>query len=407
MIRVGSARVLATMVLVVLTACSSRGTASHSPSPRITPPPSASLSAAPSPSPTPTPTPTPTPSPVTTPVPTYAAASVSCSGSISSAGSLAILRLGTSTTDVIADVTNPASPVTLCTLSGGNGSWQFIDRGHLSYLAYAGSDFGAATGIFELTIATNTTSAIEQQASAGFASGTHRWSSDGNNLTYILSDSSGVQWHLLNSSGDRLLASFGPIPGRGGSFDDDIYVGFSQDGTMVGLASTFFGETTSKFASTVQVRRLDGTLVYSTTPGTMGTWQAASFYFRQDDGVHVVNGGSVSLAISAVKWLRPSTSPNGEDVAFTTFDSAGLPHASTYGHSGRSGGEIPGIRAWATWINATTLWYEEERACTPSDNCTFTSFLTTGNHFLKNNGTVGETSTAISLVESILPWSPR
>ena len=401
MIKGGAARVLATAVLVVLTACSSGGTASHSPSPRITPSTSASPSAVPSPSPSPSPT------PVTTPVPTYATASASCSAPIPSTASLAVIRIGSSTTDVVADVSNPASPVTVCTLTGGNGTWQFVDRTHLSYLAYAGSDFGAATGIFELELTTNRTSVIEQQTSAGFASGKHRWSSDGNSLTYILSDTSGVQWHLLNLSGDRLLASFGPIPGRGGSFDDDIYLGFSPDGTMVGLASTFFGETTAKFGSTVQVRRLDGTLVYSTTPGTMGTWQNAGFYFRQDDGVHLVNGASASLALSGIKWLRPAVSPNGEDLAFTTFDSSGLPHVSTYGHNGRSGGEIPGVRAWATWINATTLWYEEERACTASDNCTFTSFLPTGNHFLSNNGSAGETSTAISLVESILPWSPR
>lgn len=309
---------------------------------------------------------------------------------------------------MIADVTNPASPLTLCTLTGGNGSWHFIDRGHLSYVAYAGSDFGAATGIFELTIATNTTSVIEQQSSAGFASGNHRWSSDGHSLTYILSDTSGVQWRLLNSSGDRLLASFGPIPGRGVSpQDDDIYVGFSTDGTMVGLASTFFGDASGKTASAIQVRALDGTLVYSTTPGTMGTWQTAGFYFRQDDGVHLVSGGSASLVISGTKWTRPAASPNGDDLAFTTYDSSFLPRVWTYGHNGRSGGQIPGIRSGATWINAYTVWEQEERACTPSDSCAFTSTVLTGNRFLFDTGTQAESPTAISLVESILPWSPR
>ena len=100
-------------VLLALTGCGSAGTAvKTSPTP--------SDLASPTPSPSPSPSPSSSPSPPASPaaIPSWAAMRATCSGA-SSAREAVLAMQGSATVKVLADVTDPVHPHTLCTLTGG------------------------------------------------------------------------------------------------------------------------------------------------------------------------------------------------------------------------------------------------------------------------------------------------
>src|SRR2546427_484198 len=113
---------------------------------------------------------------------------------------------------------------------------------------------------------------VRAWSSGGYGSWVYAWSPDGQKLTYLASDTTGVTWHLLSAAGDKTLASLGTTPARGVALDnDDIMVGFSADGQYVAVESTF---TTQKgggaSAPAIQIVHLsDLKQIYMRADGTM------------------------------------------------------------------------------------------------------------------------------------------
>ena len=201
--------------------------------------------------------------------------------------------------------------------------------------------------------------------------GLHAWSPDRGFLAYVASDASGVSLHMLSGGGDRVIASFGAVPGRGfNPNDDDAYLAFSPDGAYVAFVQTF-----TSSGDQLQIRRtIDGTVAFSLAKGTMATWGSTGsrLYYRQPGSglVQVWDSAKgVSQAFGqTLAWVRPRAAVGSDTtLAFTVRDSAGTPHTWVYTNDGRSGGQLPNARSSAAWLTPTSFFYVEETAC--GSNC--------------------------------------
>src|SRR2546430_4112814 len=297
----------------------------------------ASPSASPSPTPTPTdsPSPSPSPSPITPPspvaVPAWAALHASCSGS--PPAQEAVLKLQGAANPVLADVSNAKSPRTVCGISGGSFQPQLVTQTMISWSATQGNPTNAGTSVVAVLDLFNGASTVAATWSGGsFMDGLHAWSPDRGFLAYIASNSSSVELHLLSGGGDRVVASFGAVPGRGRDPNqDDAYLAFSPDGAYFALVQTF-----TSSGDQLQVRRtIDGSLAFSLSKGTMATWGSTGsrLYYRMPSASSVQvwdSAAGVSQAISQTSWIRPRADAGDDNLAFTVRDSAATPHVIAY-----------------------------------------------------------------------------
>jgi Tol biopolymer transport system component len=310
-----------------------------------------------------------------------------------------------SSTQVVADVTDAKNPRTICTISGGSWLPQFATQSVVSWYATQGSP--GATGaslIAALDLFGGTSTIAASWQGGSFMDGLHAWSPDRGFLAYVTSDPSSVNLHLLSGGGDRVVATMGAVPGRGNNpNEDDYYLAFSPDGAYFALAQTYTGS-----GDQLQVRRtLDGSPIFTLSKATMATWGSTGsrLYYR------VPNSGSVqswdptagvSQALSQQTWIRPRVAAGDDNIAFTVRDSAGKPSVWLYGHGGRSGGQLPGVRSSPAWMNSSAFFYVEEAACSP--NCGIgPAWQPDGKTFTVDTALNAETASKIAQVYSSWP----
>ncbi|TMD29782.1 MAG: hypothetical protein E6I92_00290, partial [Chloroflexi bacterium] len=158
-------------------------------------------------------------------------------------------------------IQDPAHSRNLCTFDTTALSPQFVSGTTIAYETpssqIVSSDLAGGRAV---VLATYT---------AGFDSGQYAFSPDGRSMTYLDTNA----WHLVTSSGNRVLSTLPAAPGRGISVNqDDSFLGFSPDGLYVGYFQTFHVGGTGQTAPG-QIRKVsDGTLVYSTSGATMAVW---------------------------------------------------------------------------------------------------------------------------------------
>ena len=370
----------------------------------------ASPTASPSPTPTPleSPTPSPSPSPITPPspvaVPAWAALHASCAGS--PAAQEAVLKLQGAANPVLADVSNAKSPRTVCGISGGSFQPQLVTQTMISWYATQGNPTTAATSVIAaLDLFTGGSTVVATWSGGSFMDGLHAWSPDRGFLAYMASNASSVELHLLSGGGDRVVASLGPVPGRGPDPNqDDAYLAFSPDGAYFALVQTF-----TSSGDQLQVRRtIDGSLAFSLSKGTMATWGSTGsrLYYRMPNSSLVQvwdSKAGVSQALAKqLSWIRPRADAGDDNIAFTVRDTAGTPHVWLYGHGGRSGGQLPNVRSSPIWLNSTELFYAEEAVC--STNCGIgPAWQPDGKTFTFDVAAQAETASKISQVYSAWP----
>jgi hypothetical protein len=332
-----------------------------------TPSPSAASHSTASPTATPTTAPTTAPPPPTATPGSTPSSVASCTGAIPSTGNLVLATLTGSTTVVLRDITNLASPRTICTFTGSL-SPHFATASVIGY-TQGGSDLSSPGRITRLDLAASMATDVASWSSGGFGSGIFDWSPDGRSLTYILGSPTATAWHLVSGGHDQALASLPPVPGRGVSQqDDDFMLAFSPDGLYLAMVQTFATGGTGDSAP-FQVRRTsDGGLVYSATSGTMAAWASvpSRLFFRSAAGVlsRWDPSTGVSVMQSSLKWVRPHASQDGRWIAYTIYDSAGHPRAALYSVQGNSLGPSPsGLRSGALFLNNNLVWYQEESPC--------------------------------------------
>src|SRR5712692_9582967 len=164
---------------------------------------------------------------------------VVCSSQVPAGHQVALVSLRGVQGVVVRDVTDIQHPVTRCGFQGG-AYFRFVNSARVSYIVTSSGDIGASGALYMVDLNASTTSLVRAWASGGYGSWVYAWSPDGQKLTYLSSDSTGVTWHLLSAAGDKTLASLVTTVQRGASLDnDDIMVGFSADGQFVAVESTF------------------------------------------------------------------------------------------------------------------------------------------------------------------------
>lgn len=176
-------------VLLSIAGCGSAPTAVNT-----SPTPSEVATPTPTPSPSPSPSPLPPPSPV--PVPSWAVMKATCTGQPSAREAIVLLK--GSTTKIIADVTDPLHPKTICKLSGGWSPLLVTD----SEISWAASEHRPGTAgssvIATLNVFSGTASVVASWSGGGYLDGLHAWSPHRELLAYLVSDTTAVSVHLLS-----------------------------------------------------------------------------------------------------------------------------------------------------------------------------------------------------------------
>ncbi len=271
-----------------------------------------------------------------------------------------------SSNPILADVSDPRNPRVICTISG---AWAplMVTQTVLSWWATRGSPGSPGESLIAtLDLFTGTSTVVADWTGGASMDGLHAWSPDRSFIAYVTSDSTAVSLHLLSGGGDRVVATLGPVPGRGGSpLEDDAYLAFSPDGAYFAFVQTFTGT-----GDHLQVRHTtDGSLAYSQATGTMATWgtTGSRLYFRQPLSTTVDiwdPSGGVSQAFGQqLPWIRPRAATGVDNLAFTVRDAAGTPHVWLFGNGGRSGGQLPNVRSSPVWLTSTAFFYVEEAPC--------------------------------------------
>jgi hypothetical protein len=372
---------------LLLSACGgSSSAARHSPS--VSPTPAASPSAGGSASPG---APFPSPSPDTTSV---ASLTASCTAPPAAGEQLALVALQGGTGIVVRDITDIAHPTTRCTIARGGSTYRFVSATEITYVAFASGDLGAAGAMYMFNTVIGTTSLVRSWSYSGPAADVYAWSPDGSRLSYLSSDTTGLKWHLLSASGDRVLATLGTIPARDVSPDnDDAMVGFSSDGQYVAVEQTYTGGTNPV---RIQVDRAsDGSIVYTRHDGTMAAWAGAGarLYFRTTAGVQSWDPthGVVSISPNLV-WIHPQASPDGSRMAFSVLNAQtnhigevlDLTTGATHSLSLEP-------RVGAAFLNASLVWYAGETICTTVTPCGLGGPALSGQTYIYDLGSDVET----------------
>jgi hypothetical protein len=270
------------------------------------------------------------------------------------------------TTKVLADVTDPLHPKTICKLTGGWAPILVTD----SEISWAASEHRPGTAgtsvIATLDLFSGTASVVATWQGGGYLDGIHAWSPHRDLLAYLVSDTSGVDLHLLSGGGDRVVASLGAIPGRGISLtEDDSFLQFSPDGAYFALEQTF-----TVTGAHLQVRRAtNGTLAYSQASATMASWGStgSKLYFRHPSVGTIYAwdpvGGLTQPMGQPLIWVKPRADAGDDYLAFTVRDATGAPHVWLFGHGGRAGTQLPNIRSSAEFLTASQIFYIEEKSC--------------------------------------------
>jgi predicted small lipoprotein YifL len=393
------------LTLAALTGCTANGPLSpvHTPTAKKQTP-----SPTPSPSPSPTEEPSPSPSPTSQPtpvvVPAWAALHASCVAQ--PAASEAVVQLQGAANPILADVTDAKAPKTICGISGGNFSPQLVTQTMISWFASQGNPSASGTSVIAvLDLFTGTSTVAASWSGGGLMDGLHAWSPDRGFLAYVASDQTAVNLHVLSGGGDRVVATLGAVPGRGGNpNEDDSYLAFSPDGAYFAFVQTF-----TSSGDQLQVRRtIDGSLAFSLARGTMATWGSTGsrLYFRLPGSSQVQAWDSTSGVAQAfgqpATWIRPRADAGDDNLAFTVRDASGTPHVWLYGHGGRSGGQVPNVRSSPAWLNSTSIFYVEEASC--GTNCGIgPAWQPDGKTFTNDVGGASETASRIAQVFGAWP----
>jgi Tol biopolymer transport system component len=309
------------------------------------------------------------------------------------------------TSKILADVTDPIHPRTICTFSGSLTP-QLVTAGEISWSA---SQFAPGkpgqTVIVTLDLFSGTSAVVASWQGGGYMDGLHAWSPDGSLLIYVTSDTTGVNLHLRSGGGDRVVGSLGPVPARGvNPSEDDAYLSFSPDGAYFALEQTF-----ARSGAQLQVRStITGAVVYSQPTATMATWAStvSKIYFRHA-AAGVINawqpGAGLTQAFSQqLIWIKPRADAGDDYLVFTVRDSAGTPHVWLYGHGGRAGSQLPNVRAAPYFLTASSIFYLEEAPCAP--NCgPGPATQPTGRTFIYDMAHQTETASAILTVFATWP----
>jgi hypothetical protein len=238
------------------------------------------------------------------------------------------------------------------------------------------------------------------------------YSHDGSKLAYLEHDASAGKATLhVRSGGHDSLLSLNAIAGRGISRDDEVRLEYAPDDHFLLMVDTFVGSQgqTPETGQFLVLRSGDNTVAFlppsgTSTNATMAVWARGSdrLFYRDQSGVRSwdATATAVGTLIAGLRWYDPAVSADGNSIAFTEFDTRGVPHVRTYDltrHQVSATGSLP--RSHPIFLTSDTIWNLEEQPCT--GECLGGPTTTTGKVFAYNLRTNAETALPFTDVNTL------
>jgi hypothetical protein len=296
------------------------------------------------------------------------ASAVQCTTIVPAGDDLVIGIVVGNPTVVVRDIQDPTNARSVCTFTDPNiEGVTFVSASTIAYVTLDGQ-------IVEAPLAGGPPSIIATSG-GGMSAGPYAVSPDGHSITYIDDTGNGnttygpLAWHLVTSSGNRVLTTLPAAPARGSNPDeDDRFLSFSPDGQYIAYFQTFSTGGSGETAPDEIRRASDGKLVYSTSGMTMAVWASvpSQLYFRDAMGsIHRWDPSAGLSAMGTLHWIRPKSSPDGRWIAYTFRTSTGLGSVGLYSvQSNRVENTTPPGRAEVFFLTDDLVWYRGERECT-------------------------------------------
>lgn len=292
----------------------------------------------------------------------------SCSSAIRAGAALALVSLKGSAQVVVRDVTDPSHGRTVCTFEGQPVVPRFVGTTTIGYFSQESPNSinGGAVYIADLTAGTSRLVASIPTGLLGASA--MAWSPDGRTFTYVANGTTyAPEWHLVTAGVDRVLTTFPTVRPRGTSPDaSDIYLSFSGDGKYVALVENWVAGVSNDQAN-VQVRDGAGRLLYARHDATMPTWSSQYLYLWDTGagGLRFWEPGQPQLgAVGLAQWIRPSTSPDGNFIAYTSQLAGDVHHVRLYDITRSVDQQLsPAGRTGAIFLKVGLVWYAEESPC--------------------------------------------
>lgn len=186
---------------------------------------------------------------------------------------------------------------------------------------------------------------------AGFA-----WSDQGA-LAYIAHATAAGAGSQLVIRPAASVARTIPLPPASGGASPTLR--FSPDGKLLLLVDPALAAQ-----STLQVRRLDGSLVYQAAAASEATWAGdRRIYFQDGRGVNVADlaAGTTRTILPGAAWRAPDASPDGGAIVFEARDGGGPPRLElldTTRDAVLAGFERDGA-AGPHFVSATEIWFQD------------------------------------------------
>ena len=320
---------------------------------------------------------------------------VHCSAAVPAGDNLVIGTVVGDPTVVVRDIQDPANARNLCSFDSSVLAPQFVGATSVAYET-------SANQIIKADLVTGAT-AIIATYSSGFGSGQYAISPDGRSVTYL----DGNAWHLAGPSGNRVLSTLPPVPGRGvNPSEDDSFLAFSPDGQYIALFQTFHTGGSGETAAD-QIRRAgDGTLVYSTSNQTMAVWSSvpSRLFFRDASGtVRRWDPSSGLSALTSLGWVRPKSSPDGRWIAYTFPTVSGVGGVGFYSVQGNNVyNTSPPGRSHVMFLTNDLVWYIGEKPCS---TCFGGLPTPTGVTYIYDIAGASEITSRLSVVDDAWPHS--
>lgn len=319
---------------------------------------------------------------------------VHCSSAVPPGDALVIGMVVGDPTVVVRDIQDPANAKTLCSFDSNVLSPQFVNGSTVAYVTTDGQ-------LVEAPLAGGPTTVVATFSGPATSSGPYAVSPDGKSVSYV----DGNTWRLVGPAGNRLLATLGPVPGRGVNPDeDDNFLGFSPDGQYVAYFSTIHTGSTGPTAPD-QVRKVsDGSLVYSTSGVTMAVWASvpSRLFFRDATGnVHRWDPSAGLSSMTSLHWIRPRSSPDGRWIAYTFRTSSGVDGVGFYSvQSNAQQNTTPPGRSGVVFLNNDLVWYFGEKPCS---TCGIATTTPTGVTYIYSIASASEVTSRLANVYDAWP----